>query len=320
MKKIILFCSVFLATFLIKAQTVATFDTLPLGTDTFWNGSNWSGGFSDGEGYFLNSFDTATYGGVLYSTWSGFAYSNMVGAPAATVDTPLTNTLQYSAVTGSGFGASGNYAVAYDAGNTKIYLTGNGKGGVVSGFYATNTTYAYLSMRYGDAFEPAFEYSNRDSFVLNVTGWYNGTPIGDTVHFYLADFRDSSLRATDTIITPADTAIVAGDTTITAADTTIFVGDTLISPGIINTWKWVDLHGLGNVDSLIFSFTSSQNGQYGINTPTYFAMDNFTTSDMVDDYITINYEQDTLIGIWPFLKDSAVLTPPILFRLFQDPM
>jgi Domain of unknown function (DUF4465)/Secretion system C-terminal sorting domain len=319
MKKIILFCSVFLAAFLTRAQTVSTFDTLPLGVDTFWNGSNWAGGFNDGEGYFVNSFDTATYGGVLYSFWNGFAYSNMTGAPGVTSDTDLTHAIQYSAVTGSGYGGSGNYAIGYDEGNTKIYLTGNGKGGVVNGFYATNTTYAYLSMRYGDQFEPAFSYTNKDSFVLNITGWYNGAPVADTVHFFLADFRDSSLVATDTIITKADTVIAGGDTTIYPADTTIFVGDTIISPGILKTWQWVDLHSLGNVDSLIFSFSSSQNGQYGINTPTYFAMDNFTTADMVDDYITINYEQDTLIGIWPFLKDSAALTPPYTISVISGP-
>ena len=218
MKKIILFFAVFFAVFVANAQTVATFDTLPLGTDTFWNGSNWSGGFSDGEGYFPNDYDTS--GG--YSFWSGFAYSNMYGDTSLTSDSAFTNAMQYSAVTGAGYGGSGNYAIGYDAGNTKVYLTGNGKGGVVSGFYATNNTYAFLSMRHGDAFEPAFTYANGDTFVLKVTGWYNGAPIGDTVQLYLADFRDSSVAAADTVVSSL------------TGDTVIIPGDTIISPGIFH--------------------------------------------------------------------------------------
>jgi hypothetical protein len=240
MKKInLLFFAIFIASFSFS-QTVAGFENLTLGADTFWNGSDWSGGFSSGEAYFVNSYDTS--GG--YAFWSGFAYSDMYGDTTATVDTPLTNALQYSAVTGSGYGGHGNYAVASDFGDTKVYLTGNAIGKVVSGFYATNNVYAFLSMKYGDDYEPAFSYSNSDTFVLKITGWNNGQPVKDTVAFYLADFRDS-----------------------------------LVSPGIITNWEWVDLHRLGNVDSLIFSLVTSQNGPYGSNTPFYFCIDNFTTSD-----------------------------------------
>src|SRR5579863_5045616 len=244
MKRIFFSIVLVFTAFISNAQTtVSSFDTLPLGVDTFWDGTLTSTGFSDGDAFFTNSFDTATYSGVLYDLWSGFAYSNMV-YPDTSIhsDSVLTNAMQFSTVTGSGYGGNGNLAVAYDQGNTKIYLTGNAKGGIVSGFYSTNTEYVYLSMKYGDQFEPAFSYSKKDSFVLKITGWYHGSPIGDTVRFYLADFRD-----------------------------------TLVSPGILTSWQWVDITSLGNADSLIFSFASSQTGQFGINTPTYFAMDNFTT-------------------------------------------
>jgi hypothetical protein len=244
MKHIFFSAALIFAALMANAQTtIATFDTLPLGVDTFWNGTLTSTGFADGDAFFVTSFDTATYGGVLYDNWSGFAYSNMYYTDTVVhSDSVLTNAMQFSTVTGGGYGGSSTFAVAYDAGNTKIYLTGSAKGAPVAGFYATNTEYAYLSMKYGDAFEPKFTYANKDSFVLKITGWYNGSPIGDTVSFYLADFRDS-----------------------------------LVSPGILTTWQWVSLTSLGNADSLIFSFASSQTGQFGINTPTYFALDNFTT-------------------------------------------
>lgn len=42
---------------------------------------------------------------------------------------------------------------------------------------------------------------------------------------------------------------------------------------IVDEWTWVDLSSLGNVAGLEFSFDSSDTGDYGINTPLYFAMD-----------------------------------------------
>jgi hypothetical protein len=42
---------------------------------------------------------------------------------------------------------------------------------------------------------------------------------------------------------------------------------------ILNTWEWVDLRSLGTVKSLEFSLSSSDTGEYGMNTPAYFAMD-----------------------------------------------
>ena len=44
---------------------------------------------------------------------------------------------------------------------------------------------------------------------------------------------------------------------------------------IINDWRYVDLSGLGKVSKLSFKLTSSDNGDYGMNTPAYFCFDNF---------------------------------------------
>jgi len=43
----------------------------------------------------------------------------------------------------------------------------------------------------------------------------------------------------------------------------------------INEWTYVDLSVLGEIDGLTFGMTSSDASAYGINTPAYFAMDNF---------------------------------------------
>ncbi|MGM0453684.1 MAG: DUF4465 domain-containing protein [Thermodesulfobacteriota bacterium] len=43
---------------------------------------------------------------------------------------------------------------------------------------------------------------------------------------------------------------------------------------IVDSWVWVDLSNLGTVEKLTFSLDSTDKGENGINTPTYFAMDN----------------------------------------------
>lgn len=43
----------------------------------------------------------------------------------------------------------------------------------------------------------------------------------------------------------------------------------------VNEWTYVDLTSLGEIDAVKFSMSSSDNGAYGMNTPSYFAMDNF---------------------------------------------
>ena len=42
---------------------------------------------------------------------------------------------------------------------------------------------------------------------------------------------------------------------------------------IVDDWTWVDLSGLGTVDRIEFTLSSSDVGSFGMNTPAYFAMD-----------------------------------------------
>lgn len=55
--------------------------------------------------------------------------------------------------------------------------------------------------------------------------------------------------------------------------------DFLLADGtdIMDEWTWVDMTVLGVVAGLEFSMTSTDNGDYGMNTPGYFAMDNLST-------------------------------------------
>lgn len=255
MKKILLFVAVFFTANLSMAQTVADFESLSLATDSFWNGSDLSGGFTNGNAFFANHFDTT------YSTWEGFAYSNMT-------DTLTAGYLNmYSAIAGGGYNASDNYALAGAFGYygpTNIKLTGNAEGKTVDGFYITNNTYAYLSMRDGDAVAKQFGGSSgndTDWFKVRVSGYLKGNSTS-FVDFYLADYRFSDNS----------------------------------QDYIINDWTWLDLTSLGDVDSLTFELSSTDNGSWGMNTPAYFCMDNFTTLEGVG-YEDIS--QNDLVSIYP---------------------
>jgi hypothetical protein len=168
--------------------------------------------------------------------WSGFSVSNMKD------DSSRGFTNQYSAITGGGFNSS-NYGVYYGKGN--LLVEGDAKGKPVSGFYITNGTYAYYDMKEGSAFTKKFggtSGNDPDYLKVKISAWKNsGNPVDTSLEVYLADFRFSN-NANDYIL---------------------------------NTWKFVDLNAFGAVDSFSFNFYSSDTGQFGINTPLYFCIDNF---------------------------------------------
>lgn len=226
-----------LLSFSISAQTVSDFENLALAPDSYWDGATQPLGahFASGNAEFYCFYDTA-FGGF----WGGgFAYSSMTDSTTAGFGN------QYSASTGSGFYGSANYVVGKPG--AVVRLTGSALGKAVSGFYVTNSTYAYLSMKDGDSFSKKFggaSGNDPDWFLLTVLSWRNGSLTNDSVNFYLADFRSTN-NAEDYIV---------------------------------HTWQWVDLAALGNCDSLQFQLASSDTGAFGMNTPAFFCMDNFTTA------------------------------------------
>lgn len=240
MNKNLLFTALFIAalfTTKVYAQTVATFEDLGLPVDSFWNGSDMSGGFTNGNAFFSNTYNST------YSSWGGFSYSSKTDS----INGGFGN--MYSSANGKGSNNSNTYAVGFVSaysGPTSIKLQGDAMGKVVDGFYINNNAYAYQSMFNGDAYAKKFTSHDSDWFKLTTVGYLNGSAV-DTVDFYLADFRfaDSS------------------------------------DAYIVKSWTWLDLAVLGNVDSLAFSMSSSDNGTYGMNTPAYFCMDDFTTADGV---------------------------------------
>ncbi len=175
------------------------------------------------------------FGGGFYA-WSGFARST-------TTNTTTADYTNYSAITGGGAGGSSTYALAYQSAYDPLpTLTFDGYRGLVGDLEITNATYAALSMRDGDSFAKKFggtSGNDPDYLLLTISGFASGTLTG-SVEFYLADFRSANNS----------------------------------EDYIVQDWTTVNLSSLGWVNELQFSLSSSDVGAFGINTPTYFAMDN----------------------------------------------
>jgi hypothetical protein len=200
--------------------------------------SYWNGSDSAGSFTSGNISFINTYN-TTYESWSGWAYSSKSDTTTPGYDN------QYSAITGSGLNGSSTYGLGYQ-GDTKPTVSFSSPT-TVEGAYITNATYTYLSMKNGDSYAKKFggtTGNDQDWFKLTITGLDSSNAATGTIDFYLADYRAVEKS-----------------------------GDYLI-----HDWTWVDLTSLGsNVQSLTFALSSTDNGSFGINTPTYFAMDNLTT-------------------------------------------
>jgi hypothetical protein len=222
-------------------------------------------GFLNGKR--VTTVGSVVSGGVTFSNRFDNGFQFWAGGFAVSNqrnDTTPGYTNLYAAVTASGFNSQ-NYAVGQDGAKVKVPANKN-----VSGVYVTNSTYAYQSMKQGDQFAKKFGGStgnDPDYFELEVTGYSNGALQDTSVVFMLADLR--------------------------FADN--------MQDYIVNQWTWVDLTALKDADSLVFSLSSSDTGQFGMNTPAYFAIDDFSVTDTTTQAVakaTFEDIQLALDGYW----------------------
>ncbi|NNE27678.1 MAG: DUF4465 domain-containing protein [Saprospiraceae bacterium] len=177
-----------------------------------------------------------------YDFWYGWAISNVTD----TITPGFTN--QYSSIAGGGVDGSKHFAVSYDIlGENIISLDPLIQGRGTVELYISNATFPYLSMRDGDGFAKKFggeDGNDPDFFSLTIRKYLDGNISQDSVVIYLADYRfeDNDLDY------------------------------------ILDDWTYVNLHPLGKVDSLSFVLNSSDVGNYGINTPAYFCVDNISVN------------------------------------------
>lgn len=217
---------------------VVDFGDLSLAPSSYHDGgpATNAAGWTSGGVAFGNTF--TDFGGG-FSAWAGFAYSNI----ADTTTSGLGG--QYAAYS-PGAANSGVYGLAYYSAYDPAPVI------AFSGLVApqsvrlTNTTYAALDMLAGSAFSKKFggaSGNDPDWLTVTFTGYSAGGAATGSVTFHLADFRF------------ADNAL----------------------DYVVDEWTTVDLSGLGSgVSTIRLGFASSDTGMFGINTPTYVALDDLT--------------------------------------------
>lgn len=112
------------------------------------------------------------------------------------------------------------------------------------GFNVSNTTYAFNSMALGDDFGRKFSSENQDSFILVISAYKFGI-LTQNIRLVLADFR----------------------------------GNDPNKHFILDTWQRVQFDYYP--DSVQFTMLSSDNGQWGMNTPGFFAIDEITIGQSI---------------------------------------
>lgn len=260
MKKYRLLLAVLFLGTSLQAQISAGFEFADYDTTKIINGNDgktkgyYGNADNNGSGMFFYApieWDTA-FGGYWKSGW---ALSKVID----TTEEP-SDYLKHLYAARPGTGKNGVFDQAWAVGQngSKLYFIDPATGKhmldqqiSVNGFYYTNTTYAYNSMLYGDFVGKKFggtTGNDPDFFTLTV---YAHSTVNatknyrvDTFEFPLADFRftDNS------------------------------------QDYILKTWKFADLNPLiktAVLDSLEFKLNSSDVGQWGMNTPAFFAVDAF---------------------------------------------
>ncbi len=212
---------------------------------------------------FSNTYD------LTFGSWSGFAVSN------ETDSTTPGFSNQFSAFPGTGAGTGAdNYGLGFGSSGSldptdEQQLRGLPTITLPDGFQIesalfTNTTYAALSMRDGDLFAKQFggpTGDDPDFFKLSVFGiGEDGEALGTEIEFYLADFRFSDNS----------------------------------QDYILDTWESLDLSALADARSLHFNLSSSDVGDFGMNTPAFFAIDNllFQTPPSPDAIVDAGTDAD----------------------------
>ena len=215
--------------------------------------------FSTGIFNFNNSYSTA-YGG-LYN--DGFVISNMQNDTVQNYD--------HSAITVGGMeGPGSTYLSAFYAGygiNRCVIELNDTIARKIEGLYITNSTTSVISMQNGDFLAKKFggiSGTDPDWFKITAIG-YNGDTETERAEFYLADFR-SSISSEDYIV---------------------------------SDWRWFELAPLGEITKVEFVLSSSDTGDYGMNTPAYFCMDMITVRGSTEDTSSIQKIPSPDIKVYP---------------------
>ncbi len=248
-----------------QAEMVVDFEGLPTPASRFYNGNNRPGNDAYRGNYRVTGEQTSNWGTQYQQLWSveGFEFNNNYtqfdggdywsGWSWSSVadSTTAGSGNQYAASPGGGsngaggFDDSGTYGMSFGHG---AYFNVT-PGLALKSIDVTNGTYGYLSMLNGDQFAKQF----------------GGTSGNDP------DLFQVTFTAFDATGGATGSGSAIGSVTVDLADYR-FADNS--QDYILNTWRTVDLSALAGAHSVGLTYSSTDVGTFGINTPLYVAVDN----------------------------------------------
>ncbi len=185
-----------------------------------------------------------------FGSWEGNAYSKRTSFAAGGFQ-EFANNNDTAVAPGSGAGGSATWGIVNSFSPNTAVIEAPG-GAFFDSLYVTNTATVEYILEFGNSFaEPFGGASGNDPDLFTVRFNDLSPGGGGFVEFILADYR---------FVDPADDYIV-------------------------NTWQQVDLTPLNQATRIGIEFTSTDVGTFGINTPTYAAIDDilFETASSVPE-------------------------------------
>ena len=246
MKKIYLSLAIAMANFS-YAQTVS-FETFTLQPESFWDGSDRSGTMSiSGTDTIYDT--TFVFNNVAFENqWKANQYGEYLSKgwvfSNRTADTTTGYAGAYNSYAGGGANNTSNYAVTF-ASSPQSFSVANSAEKEFASVQITNSSYAAHSMLLGDNYAKKFggaTGNDPDWFLLTIVGYNANNDSVGVVNFYLADYRFSDNS----------------------------------QDYIVKDWQTVDLSALGAVNRIEFRLSSSDVGNWGMNTPAYVVIDELT--------------------------------------------
>lgn len=205
----------------------------------------WTGAYDENAKIVSQGVEFSHYVNTAWKSWTGFVASRSNDVNDYSAGNWLEH--QFSVINGGGLsGEATPYLVAYwnssenldnaVAGETPSVLIKTSDDKLFSpiSVFVNNTTYAYYAMVNGTAYSKKFE--KGDYLKLLAYGINEEGKVVGPQELFLADYADDASHP-------------------------------------VNEWTYFNLEALGKVKSVFFRMESSDSGQWGMNTPAYFAMD-----------------------------------------------
>jgi hypothetical protein len=234
-KNLLLALGILCGVTMMYAQNIVNFEELTLEPETHWNGADQSGNFSS---QYLTLYNEFTDWGGGMSSWFGFAYTNETDV------TTMSYLNEFSAAAGSGVFGSEKYAVAYVQGDynnnyepipISMKIDRSELSENIPGMFVCLNAYSSLYMAENNIYE-----NGKHWLIMQIIAIDSELDFEISKEIILADYRFEETAGFK-----------------------------------IDDWAYISMDWASTTDSLVFIMRTSDAGEFGPNTPTYFCIDDF---------------------------------------------